>query len=237
MSEPTYRPVRYRVDELRDGFVAALPLAPGVMAFGLVYGLASRQAGLMAWQSWLMSLTVFAGAAQFAALQVWATATAGQIVLLALVVNLRYLLLGASVAPHVRELSWGRKAFAAFMLSDESYALAMARYASGRGSVAYLLGANFGLYVQWALASLGGAALATAMPELTPYRLDLVFPLAFLGLLGPMLNDRIDLAVAAVAGAAAWAAASLLAGSWHILIAGLGGGALGAVLERRWKRF
>ncbi len=236
MSEVTCRPVRDRVDDLREGFVAALPLAPGVMTFGMVYGLTSRQVGLMTWQSWLMSLTVFAGAAQFAALQVWATAAAGQIILLTLVVNLRYLLLGASISRHLQGLSWGQKAFAVFMLSDESYALAMARYASGQGSVAYLLGANCGLYVQWALASLAGAALATAMPELTSYRLDLVFPLAFLGMLGPMLDDRIHLAIAAVAGAGAWGAASLLSGSWHVLIAGLGGGALGVVLERRWKR-
>lgn len=216
--------------------MATLPLAPGVMAFGLVYGLTARQVGLSPGQTFLMSLTVFAGAAQFSALQVWATAGAGVIILVTLVVNLRYLLLSASIAPYLRGLPRHLKAWAAFMLSDESYALAMARHAAGQGSFAYLIGANLGVYLEWTGASLGGALLGAALPDLSLYRLDLVFPLAFLGLLVPLIGDRVTLAVALIAGVLALSGAGLLPGKWYILIAGLGASTAGVVLESLWKR-
>jgi len=222
--------------QFRAGLVATLPLAPGVLAFALVYGLTARQVGLSPGQAWLMSLTVFAGAAQFSALQVWATAHAGVIILISLIVNLRYLLMSASIAPYLRGLPWHLKAFAAFTLSDESYALAMARYTAGHGSFAYLIGANLGLYLEWAVGSLSGALLGAALPDLSLYRLDLIFPLAFLGLLVPLINDRGTLAVALVAGVLAWGGAAWLPGKWYILVAGLGAGTVGTVLEERWKQ-
>jgi 4-azaleucine resistance transporter AzlC len=230
------RPGQAGQASLRAGLVATLPLAPGVMAFGLVYGLTARQVGLSSAQAWLMSLTVFAGAAQFSALQVWAAASAGVVILVTLVVNLRYLLLSASIAPYLQGLPWYLKALAASMLSDESYALGMARYAAGQGSFACLIGANLGLYVEWAIASLGGALLGAALPDLSFYRLDLVFPLAFLGLLVPLIGDRVTLAVALVAGVLALSGAALLPGKWYILIAGLGASTAGVVLENLWKQ-
>jgi 4-azaleucine resistance transporter AzlC len=202
-----------------------------VIASALVYGLTARQVGLSLGQAWLMSLTVFAGAAQFSALQVWRTATAGMIILVSLVVNLRYLLMSASIAPHLRELPWRLKALAAFMLSDESYALAMARYSSGQGGFAYLAGANLGLYMQWAVGSLSGTLLGAALPDLSLYRLDLIFPLAFLGLLVPLIADRVTLVVALVAGALAVGGGALLPGRWHLLIAALAASTVGIVLE------
>jgi predicted branched-subunit amino acid permease len=157
------------------------------------------------------------------------------IILVTLIVNLRYLLLSASIAPYLRGLPWYLKAFAAFMLSDESYALAMARYAAGQGGVAYLIGANLGLYIEWAVASLGGALLGTALPDLSFYRLDLIFPLAFLGLLVPLIANRVSLIVALVAGVLALSGTALLPGKWYILIAGLGASTVGVVLEKLWK--
>jgi predicted branched-subunit amino acid permease len=230
------RPVQAGRAALRAGLVATLPLAPGVMAFALVYGLTARQVGLSPGQAWLMSLTVFAGAAQFSALQVWATASAGMLILITLIVNLRYLLMSASIAPYLQGLPWYLKAPAAFMLSDESYALGMARYATGHGSFAYLIGANLGLYAEWTVASLGGAWLGAALPDLSLYRLDLVFPLAFLGLLVPLISDRITLTAALVAGVLALSGAALLPGKWYILIAGLGASTAGVMLENLWKQ-
>jgi 4-azaleucine resistance transporter AzlC len=221
---------------LRAGLVATLPLAPGVMAFGLVYGLTARQVGLSSGQAWLMSLTVFAGAAQFSALQAWATASAGMLILITLIVNLRYLLMSASIAPYLRGRPWHLKALAAFMLSDESYALAMTRYDAGQGSFAYLIGANLALYLQWTGASAGGAWLGAALPDLSSYGPDMIFPLAFLGLLVPLIGDRVTLAVSLIAAALALGGATLLPGKWYILVAGVGASLAGVILEGQWRQ-
>lgn len=207
------------------------------MAFGLVYGLAARKVGLTVGQAWLMSLSVFAGAAQFSALQVWAAGSAGEIILVTAIVNLRYFLMSASIAPYLLDKRWYHKVVAAFMLSDESYALAMSQFVNGEGSFSYLMGGNLGLYIQWAVACLAGSVLEIVFFDLEFYRLDLVFPLAFLGMLIPLIRDRITLIVVMMAGLLALGGAVWLPGKWYILIAGLGASSAGVLLEKLWKHY
>ncbi|NIO70481.1 MAG: branched-chain amino acid ABC transporter permease [Anaerolineae bacterium] len=218
--------------DFRRGLLATLPLAPGVVAFGLLYGVMARQVGFSPWEAWAMSLIVHAGSAQFTALGMWEATGAIPIVLTTLVINLRHLLMGASVAPHLRGLHPLWKALLALWMSDESYALAIAEYEQGQGSHRYFLGANVGIYLAWPTSGLLGALLGTAIPDPGRYGLDLVFPLAFLGLLTAFLKDRISLAVALGAGGLALLGADLLPGKWYVVVAGLLGSGLGLLLEK-----
>lgn len=218
---------------LRRGLLATLPLAPGVVAFGLLYGVMARQVGFSPWEAWVMSLMIHAGSAQFTALGMWETAGATPIILTTLVINLRHLLMGASIAPQLRGLHPLWKAFLALWMSDESYALAIAEYERGRGNHWYLLGANVGIYLEWTLSGPVGALFGTAISDPRRYGLDLMFPLAFLGLLTAFLKDRISLAVALGAGGLALLGMDSLPGKWHVVVAGLLGSGLGLLLERR----
>ncbi|MFB0534140.1 MAG: AzlC family ABC transporter permease [Anaerolineae bacterium] len=218
--------------DFRRGLLATLPLAPGVVAFGLLYGMMARQVGFRFWEAWTMSLIVHAGSAQFTALGMWESTGAIPIILTTLVINLRHLLMGASVASHLRGLSPLWKALLALWMSDESYALAIAEYELGRGSHWYFLGANVGVYLTWPTSGLLGALVGAAIPDPSRYGLDLVFPLAFLGLLTAFLKDRISLAVALGAGGLALLWADLLPGKWYVVVAGLLGSGLGLLLEK-----
>jgi len=218
--------------ELKRGIAASAPLVPGIVAFGLLYGMMARQVGFSPWEAWAMSLIVHAGSAQFVAVGMWDSAGAMAIILATLVINLRHLLMGASIAPYLRGLSPKWKAFLALWMSDETYALAIADYRQGRGSHWYFWGANLSTYVAWTTSGLLGALLGAAIPDPSRYGLDLVFPLAFLGLLAAFVQDRIDLAVALAAGGLALLAAFLLPGNWYIIVAGLLGSGLGLLLER-----
>jgi 4-azaleucine resistance transporter AzlC len=223
------------VREFWRGLLATLPLAPGVVAFGLLYGVMARQVGFSPWEAWAMSLIVHAGSAQFTALGMWQVANAIPIILTTLVINLRHMLMGASVAPYLRGLSPLWKALLALWMSDESYALAIAEYERGHGSHRYFLGANVGIYLTWPTSGLLGALLGAAIPDPSRYGLDLVFPLAFLGLLTAFLKDRIGIAVAIVAGGLALLGTFLLPGKWAIIVAGLLGSVLGLLLEEAHK--
>jgi predicted branched-subunit amino acid permease len=169
----------------------------------------------------------------------WGNAGAVSIILTTLTINLRHLLLGASVAPHLRQYSPRWKALLALWMSDESYALAITAYEQGRGSRWYFLGANVGVYLVWTSSGLLGALLGAAIPDPARYGLHLIFPLAFVGLLVAFLEDRIGVIVAVAAGGLALLGAILLPGTWHIVVAGLLGSALGLLLEevgKAWKR-
>jgi 4-azaleucine resistance transporter AzlC len=223
-----------RRDFLR-GLLASLPLWPGVAVFGLLYGVMARNAGLTPWQAWGMSLLVHAGSAQFTAVSMWTAASAVSIVLTTLVINLRHLLMGASVAPYLRGLPQRWKALLALWMSDESYALAMAQYEQGHGSHFYFFGANVGLYLIWPLSGLTGAWLGAAIPDPGRYGLDMIFPLAFLGLLMSFLKDRGGVAAALSGGVLALVVAALLPGKWYVLVAGLLGSLAGLALDRSGK--
>jgi 4-azaleucine resistance transporter AzlC len=221
--------------DFKRGVLAAAPLFPGVVVFGLLYGVMARQVGFSPWEAWVMSLIVHAGSAQFTALGMWETAGAAPIILTTLVVNLRHLLMGASVAPYLRGLSPLWKALLALWMSDESYALAIAGYERGRGSHWYFLGTNVGIYLVWPTSGLLGALLGAAIPDPSQYGLDLIFPLAFLGLLTAFLKDRIGVAVALSAGGLALAGVYLLPGKWYVILAGLLGSGLGLLMEEAGK--
>lgn len=218
--------------EFRRGVAATLPLWPGIIAFALLYGMMARQAGLSPWQAALMSMMVHAGSSQFTAVGMWATSAPLAIILTTLVVNLRHLLMGASVAPYVSHLPTRWKALLALWMSDESFALAISEYRRGSGTHWYFFGANAGIWLIWAPAGWLGAVLGAAIPSPERFGLDLVFPLAFLGLLVSFIQDRIGLFVAVGSGALALAAAPLLPGNGYVIVAGVLGGCLGLVLER-----
>jgi 4-azaleucine resistance transporter AzlC len=221
------------VKGFRRGLLATLPLAPGVVAFGLVYGVLARQVGFHPWEAWAMSAIVHAGSAQFAALGIWTSAGAAPIILMTLVINLRHLLLGASIAPHLRALSPAWRALLALWMSDESYAVAIAAYEQGTGYHYYFLGANVGIWLLWPASGLLGALLGTALPDPAGYGLDLVFPLAFLGLLTAFVRDRRGVVVALGAGGLAVLGVHLGLGSWTVLLAGGLGSGLGLLLDAR----
>ncbi len=226
------------MQDFKRGILVTIPLAPGVVVFGLLYGMMARQAGFSPWEAWAMSLFVHAGSAQFTALGMWEASDAFPIILTTLVINLRHMLMGASVAPYLRKLSPGWKALLALWMVDESYALAIAEYEQGRGSHHYFLGTNIGLYLIWPTSGLLGALLGATVPDPSRYGLDLIFPLAFLGLLATFLQDRTSVVVALAAGGLALAGAFLLPGKWYVIVAGLLASGLGLVLEemrKAWK--
>jgi 4-azaleucine resistance transporter AzlC len=219
--------------DFRRGLLASLPLAPGVAVFGLLYGVLARQAGLTPFQAWGMSMTVFAGASQFVAAGMWDHSAALPIIVTTLVVNLRHLLLGLSIGPYLAGLPRRWRAALAFWMTDESYALGIANYRQGGNGHLYFLGASLGIYLVWPISGLIGAAAGMAVPDPARWGLNLIFPLAFLGLLMSFLKDRTSVVVALASGAIALAAAHWLPGTWYVIVAGVLGSALGLALERR----
>lgn len=172
----------------RDGVRSVVPLAIAVLAFGVTFGVLAREAGMGVMAPIVMSLTTFAGSAQFAAVAVLhgggAAATA---ILAAALLNARYGPIGITVAPAMIG-SPIRRFLHAQLIVDESWAIA----AEGEGhwNPRVLMGAGFGIYVTW----VGGTAIGVAFGDLLgdPARLglDAAFPALFLALLAPQIRER-----------------------------------------------
>jgi 4-azaleucine resistance transporter AzlC len=183
----------------RAGVRAVLPLTVAVGGFGISFGVVALAAGFSPAAAIVMSATTFGGSAQFAAVSVLesggtvAAATAAAILL-----NLRYVPIGVSVAPVMTgDPMW--RFLTAQLVVDESWAIA--NRGGGRFDRGRLLGAGIVLYLAWlsttAVGALGGAFLGD--PQVLG--LDAAFPALFLGLLWPQVKERRPLA-AAILGAA-----------------------------------
>ena len=75
----------------------------------------------------------------------------------------------------------------------------------------------------WNVATLAGYLLGAAIPDPARLGVDLIFPLAFLALLVPLLHTRVELVVALASGALAFGLARILPGGLPILLTGVGG--------------
>jgi 4-azaleucine resistance transporter AzlC len=218
--------------ELRDGFVATLPLSIGTVPFGIAFALAAQTAGLSAAQTLAMSLLVYAGASQLVAAELLATGASSPSILLAtLVVNVRHLPLAASLAAPLRRLHPLVRATLAFSLSDPSYAVSVERVLQRASGAAFLFGSGLSLYLFWALGTIAGLLLGGVVADPTAWGLELVFPLSFMVLVMPHLRSRPGLMAAVVAAALALGGRLLIPGNWYILLATIGGSLAGALLE------
>jgi 4-azaleucine resistance transporter AzlC len=196
--------------DFRRGLRDVAPLLPGVVPFGVVAGIASANAGLELWEAVTMSVAVFAGAAQLAALELLGTdAPLAVVVMTATVINLRMLMYSASIAPYFRELAGRWKAGLAYLLTDQAYALSITAYRSDDGldRKAYYLATAFTLWVSWQLTTVGGYLVGAGIPD--GWGLEFTVPLVFLAVLGPAIEDRPSLVAATIGGGGALAAAGL----------------------------
>jgi 4-azaleucine resistance transporter AzlC len=220
------------------GFRVMVPLWPGMVPFAVAYAVTARGAGLGVWDTQLMSLTVFAGASQFAAAGLFASgASALGIVATTFLLNARHVLYGLSLAQTL-PLSPRQRAVVAQFLTDEAYGMSTVhgpRDADGLG-FAFVLGTELSLYAVWNASTLLGALAGQVLPDPAALGVGVIFPLAFLMLLVPRVVSRTALAVAVASGLAAWGLSRALPGGVVILLAGVGGALLGAWLSTRTER-
>lgn len=236
--EQSISPPPWSAAQFQAGARACIPVAISVAAYGVVWGVLAKQAGLSLFEVVLMSGLVFAGSAQFVALDLWtatpATLPIGPIILATLIVNLRYLLLTATMRPLVRPGTEKRSALAMWLLSDENWAMTVGEMARGRGSIAFLAGGGTTIWCFWMAATVIGRLVGSAIDDPTRYGLDFAFTATFLALLLGMWKGKADLIPWLAAALLAIASAKLIPGSWYILIGGVGGSLAGALAE--WRR-
>ena len=213
-----------------EGAKRCLPIEVAGFAIGLVFGVLAGQAGLSAAETVLMSALIFSGATQFVVLGLWATPLpVAAIVLTTLVVNLRYVLMSATLAPWFSGLSRLKAYGSIFFLADENWALAMGEHAKGRRDAAFLIGGGLAMFASWTVSSLVGRTVGGALDDPARWGLDFAFTAVFLALLAGLWRGRkSDLLPWVVAAAVAVAANLVLPGQWYVLLGGLAGSLAGA---------
>lgn len=204
-----------RDPDFRRGARDMLALAPGIGAWGLVTGIAMVKGGLSVPFAVFMSLAVYAGSAQLAALPLLAAGAPMWVIwAAAFCVNLRFVIYSAQWRTVFAHLSRRRRMLFGYLAADLNLIAFQRAYPSDErgpsrlpGQVPYFLGGVAVLWTTWQVPSMVGIALANVIP--TDWGLGFAGTLAMVGLTYGLLSDRSTWVAAAVAGTAAVAAFSL----------------------------
>lgn len=226
-------PSTFTAAGFRRGFVGGQPLAPGTFLYGVVFGVLAGEKGLQWLEALLMSVFVYSGSAQLAALQGWsASPVVTPLVAAVLLINARYVLYGAAIQPWLAGATRPQACATLFFLGDGNWALSMREYHAGYRDAAFLFGSGVATALPWILGTIGGHLVGRGVPH--PATLGLDFMLAaFAAAIGvSVFRGRPDLWPAAAAVVAAVLLALWLPG-WTIVGAGIAAGLVGAARDGR----
>jgi len=215
------------------GVAANLPVAASVAAYGSVLGVLAAQKGISWAVLMLMNLSIFAGSAQFVMVDMWAAPLPIlEIILAATVINLRYLLIGASLNPVFKGSTMIHKSLIMHFVADENWAVTMASRRRGLATPAFLLGGGICLAAVWSCGTLAGHRLGTVIRNPELLALDFAFLAVFTALAISLWRGKKDILPWLVAAAAAIGAEQLLPGKWYIAIGGISGAVVPMLLQR-----
>ena len=214
----------------RQLLTEGLGIAVSAIGFGFVYGLSARDAGFSPIEAMAMSLIVFAGAAQFAAVGYVASGLAWPgVILLTALLNARHLLYSAALAPWLRDVPFVRRAVMAHLLTDEAFALTIGHFRRLRrpDEWGFWIASIVVTLIPWNLATLAGVLLGGQIPDPARFGVDIIFPAAMIGLAVGLITGRRELVAAIVGAGVAVVVALATSPAIGIVIGGLVGPAIG----------
>ena len=184
------------------GIFASAPFVIVVVPFAVLFGVVATEAGLDLLQVLLFSVSIFAGASQFAALQLMQDQAPVVIILAtSLAVNLRLLMYSVAMAPHLGAAPLGTRVLMAYFLVDQSFAASQVEFEARPDlplseKVAFFFGTVIPIAPLWFASTMVGAMVGQAIPP--DYAIDFAVPITFLAITAPMLRSLPHIVAAGV---------------------------------------
>jgi 4-azaleucine resistance transporter AzlC len=220
--------------EIADGVRDILPPMVAAAPIGLLYGALAVGKGMTQLEASLSSMLIFAGGAQFAALELWRSSPPLlALVFSTLLINARHILMGASLKPKLGPFSSLERAFGLFFMADENWAMAERRAARHLLTPAYYFAMAVVFWTNWnlwtALGAVGGAFLGD------PKRIgaDFAFTALFIGLVAGFWKGRSTALTVAASALASALAYRLVGPPWHVAAGALSGIAAAYLYARK----
>jgi branched chain amino acid efflux pump len=218
--------------EFREGVADIAPVLVAAVPIGLLWGTLAVAKGMTALEAGLTSVSVFAGAAQYVAIDLWRE-PAPWLLLSAtvLIVNIRHVLMGASLARHMGAIPSGWRAPLMFLMADENWAFSERRALTRPLTPSYYLGLGLPMIITWTTSSVIGAVVGRNLGDPAVYGFDFAFSALFIGILAGFWKGPRTGAVLGASAIVAAAAKLTVAGAWYIVLGGIAGVLVAAALH------
>lgn len=224
-------PPRWTLDAFGIGARSMLPVLPGLAAFGMAFGTIAARKGFSLFDALVMSGTVYAGMAQMIVLESWPERLTGPAIVatvaVSALVNMRYLLIGATLRPWLEGEPSHKVYPTLFFLAEPNWLMSMRYRTDGGSDPGFLLGSGITIWATWTLSAAPGYWLGSAIGDPHKFGLDLVMPAFFVAMLVPLSRGKRGMIGWIVGGAVAIAADQLLGGWWYLVAGALAGSIAG----------
>lgn len=214
----------------------ALPVVMGYLPIGFAFGVLAAGVGVNTFNTVLMSLIVFAGSAQLMAVGFISQGMNPLAIIAAtFIINLRHLLMSASLSPYMRSWSKSQVAWFAFELTDETFGVHSLRFEQGDIAAGKALRINLVCQLAWVIGTLLGVVAGSMINDVRPLGLDYALPAMFIALLVLQLRGKMYTWVALGAGALSlliWMGGLV---QWNVILAAVGAAAVAAGVET-WRK-
>jgi len=205
----------YRHPAFAQGMREVLPQSTGIAAWGVMTGVAMVKSGMSVFESVAMTLLVFAGSSQLAAIPlIVAGAPVWVILATGFCVNLRFVVFSLHLRSYLMHLPLWRRLVHGYLTTDISYVLFVKKFPVAARTPeglleqeAYLAGNDSLNWAAWMLASFIGIALANLIPP--AWGLGFAGILCLLGIQCSLASSRMRVLAAAMAGSVAVVAYAL----------------------------
>ena len=222
--------------EMADGVRDILPAMIAGAPIALLYGALAVGKGMTPVEASLSSFLIFAGGAQFAALELWRSPPPIlALVFSTLLINARHILMGASLRSKLGKFSPLQRAFGLFFMADENWAMSERRAAARVLTPVYYLGMSVVFWANWSLWTTLGAIGGAFLGDPKRIGADFAFTALFIGLVAGFWRGRstaVTVAASAIASAAAY---RVLGPPWHVAAGALCGVGAAYLYARRAK--
>jgi len=217
---------------LQEGSRAAWPICLGYFPIGLALGVLAEKAGLHPLQIGLMSVLVFAGSAQFIAVSMLGSGAAMlSIIFTTFLVNLRHILMSSSLAVYLRGTNRWFLTLYAYGVTDESFAVNLARFREGSWHRYQALMVNHLSNATWVIATVLGGYGGQFIPA-GAFGIDYALVAMFLCLLVFQLRGWVYAVTAVAAGAIAVGLSLMIQGNAYVIVASILAASLGFAVKR-----
>lgn len=211
-------PCPSRRERFARGVRLGLPILLGYTPVGAAFGVVARDLGFTSLQAIACSATALAGAGQFIALSVMkAGGSLPTVVTATAVVNLRYVLFAAALAPYVARVPLGGQSFLGFTLTDETFAVNIDDHRRGTADAYSMAGVGAISWIGWVGGTALGAMAAGLIGDPNSWGVQFAMPAMFTALLVAQAEDRRHVIVGALSAALALVLMLVLPERWYVI--------------------
>ena len=216
-----------------SGLKKSIPVILGYIPIGISYGILALQTDLSPYLIVGMSIFVFAGSSQLIAVNMLtAQAAVIPIIMTTFLVNLRHILMSASLSLHFKKTPQKLLPIIGFVITDESFALGNTLIKDeDENEGIFFLAMGISAYLGWVLSSLVGVIIGKYILNFEIPVIGFVLPAMFIILLILQINEKMDIMVSIMAALLSIGFYFILPGNWNIIVATVTAAVTGVVIE------